>query len=66
MRILLRVRVSRWEIVAPSNCVRRQVENEQPVCVASICEFKGSWVGPGSMAHSWSLDGVAKATHNKP
>jgi hypothetical protein len=58
IRILLRACFSRQKIVAPSNCVQRQVEKEQLcVCLLSM----GSWMGAGSVAHSQSLDRVAKS-----
>jgi hypothetical protein len=61
-KILIRACFSRREIVAPSNCVQRQVQIEQLYVYESfIHEFKGNWVGAGSMAHSWSIGRVAKA-----
>jgi hypothetical protein len=53
---------SRWDIVAPSNCFRRQVENEQLVCVPFIHAFKEIWAWAHSTTHSQSLGRVAKAT----
>jgi hypothetical protein len=66
LRILIRACFSRWEIVAPRNYVKMQVEIEQlRVSVSFIHGFKGSWVVAGSTPYSWSLGRVAKTTCNK-
>jgi hypothetical protein len=59
-RILVSSHFYRQGIVVPSNCVQRQVENEQPVYISFIAGFKGSWVGAGNKTCFWCLGRVEK------
>ena len=43
IRILLMAYFSRWEIEAASNCVQRQVEIKQPVCLLLLNSREAGW-----------------------
>jgi hypothetical protein len=60
IKILLRAHFSRWEIVTPSNCAKKEVVKEQTVCVCFIHRFKVIWERAGSTSNLLEQKAVAK------